>query len=153
MADIAISALPEATALDADDVLVGNEDGTTSRIPLTVLRVALELLGVPVTTSAAGTYSLAKAANAARVTRFTSGSAVTATLQTISAGGFAVGDVITIRQAGAGQVTVTPSSTVTINIPTGAAAKTRVQGSTIMLHCVDAASGGTWDITGDLAEA
>lgn len=260
MADLKISELPAATELDADDVLVGNEDGATTKIPLTVLRAALLALGlggigpvrtattsgdvsaadigglliasssssltitfpandatIPVgsrfrvrqggpaavllnfpapssvddqqtgrartnhtgdevvvtktgsqdwsisyamsgaraamLTSSNTAMNLSRAQNGNRVTRFTNGLAITATLQTISAGGWELGDVVTIRQVGAGQVTVTPSATVTINIPTGASAKTRVQGSTIMLHFVDSASGGTWDITGDLAAA
>lgn len=260
MADLKISELTAAAELDADDVLVGNEDGSTVKIPLTVLRTALQALGLggigsvrttissgdvsaadiggiliansssPLTinfpandetipvgsrfrvrqkgsayvmlafappssvddqqtgmarTNHAGdeaiitkvgaqdwtiTYAmsgaraailtstntamnLSRAQNGNRVTRFNNGLAITATLQTISAGGWDIGDVVTIRQVGAGQVTVTPSATVTINIPTGASAKTRTQGSTIMLHCVDTASGGTWDITGDLAAA
>ena len=260
MADLKISELTTATELDADDVLVGNEDGATVKIPLTVLRTALQALGLggigPVrTTTSSGDVSaadiggllivtntsqttinfpasdaavpvgsrfrvrqggpgavlftfaspasvddqqtgrartnhagdeaiitkvgaqdwtisyamsgaraailtstntamnLSRAQNGNRVTRFNNGLAITATLQTISAGGWELGDVVTIRQVGAGQVTVTPSATVTINIPTGASAKTRTQGSTIMLHYVDSASGGTWDITGDLAAA
>jgi hypothetical protein len=260
MADIKISELPAATELDADDVLVGNEDGTSVKIPLTVLRTALLALGlggigpvrattssgdisaadiggllivtgssnltinfpandatIPVgsrfrvrqggtaavlltfaspasvddqqtgrtrtnhagdeaivtkvgsqdwsisyamsgaraaiLTSSNTAMNLSRSQNGNRVTRFTNGLAITATLQTLSAGGWELGDVVTIRQVGAGQVTVTPSATVTINIPTGASAKTRTQGSTIMLHCVDTASGGTWDITGDLAAA
>lgn len=153
MADVTIASLTAAADLAGTDILVGERSGVTVKIPVTVLRAALDALGVAVVNTSSTSYNLADATNAARVTRFTAATAVTATLQTVAAGGFALGDVLTLRQVGAGQVTVTPSATVTINIPTGASAKTRVQGSTIMLHLVDTASGGTWDLTGDLAAA
>lgn len=105
---------------------------------------------VGVNNQAGTTYTFALADARGRVTRFTSGSAVTATVPLNSAVAFPVGSVITLRQVGAGEVTLTPTSGATINTPTGFQAKTARQGSTLMLHKV-----GTdeWDLTGDVKAA
>lgn len=59
-----------------------------------------------------------------------------------------IGFTVTIRQCAAGQVTISQEGGVTLNIPTGAQAKTRALHSTVMVHKV---ATDAWDLTGDLA--
>lgn len=87
-------------------------------------------------------------ANAGKAVRLSAATATTAYLYPNSAQAMDVGAVISVRQVGAGQVTVSPQGGVTLNIPTGLQAKTRGQHCTLMLHKVAA---DTWDLTGDLA--
>jgi hypothetical protein len=85
--------------------------------------------------------------DAGLVVRHTGATAVNATIAPNATKAFALNQVVTVRQVGAGQVTfVYPG--VTLNIPTGYVAKTRAAGSVVMLHYVAA---DTWDVTGDLA--
>lgn len=60
------------------------------------------------------------------------------------------GDHFSIVQKGAGQVTVTPASGVTIALPVGSTARTRARFSVISLVCEDAGS-NVWSIGNDLA--
>lgn len=90
-----------------------------------------------------GTAYTAVATDAGKVVRCNNAAAVALTLPT--GGAFTVGDVVMVRQVGAGQVTASGG---TINIPAGVTAKTRVQGSVMSLHYVAA---DTWDVSGDLA--
>lgn len=64
---------------------------------------------------------------------------------------FGTGDHIVITQNGAGAVTVTPDTGVTILAPAGFDAATRAQYSVIALVCEDADT-NTWKIGNDLAE-
>lgn len=93
------------------------------------------------------TYTFDTADARGRVTRFTAATAIAATVPTNAAVSIAVGSVITMRQVGDGQVTVSPSGGVTINIPNGFVAKTARKGSVLMLHKV---ATNEWDLTGDL---
>jgi ferredoxin-NADP reductase len=71
----------------------------------------------------------------------------------LSNGSMPLGTLITVRQAGAGQITFVASGTgtpPTLNIPADRAAKTRAQGSVVMAHLVDTSGGGTWDLAGDM---
>lgn len=96
---------------------------------------------VGVNNQSASAYTLT-ATDAGKVVRITGSSAIALT---VPAGVFAVGDVITVRQVGAGQITASGG---TLNIPAGQLAKTRTQGSVMTLHCV---ASGEFDISGDLA--
>nr|DAW21680.1 MAG TPA: Structural protein [Caudoviricetes sp.] len=96
----------------------------------------------------AGTARTLATADAGKMIRHTSGSATTDTIPTNASDAIPVESVISIRQVGAGQVTVTPAGGVTLNTPSGLQAKTRAQGSSIMLHKVGT---NEWDLTGDLA--
>lgn len=82
------------------------------------------------------------------VVRQTNASAITDTIPTNASVAYPIGTVLSVRQAGAGQITVAPDTGVTLNIPTGYAAKTGRQYATLMLHKV---ATNTWDITGDLS--
>lgn len=91
--------------------------------------------------------------DAGKVVRHNDASATTATIDKHGNNvlhDFAVKQVLTMRQIGAGQLTITtPSgSGVAINVPNGFVAKTRTQGSVIMAHQV---ATDVWDLTGDLA--
>lgn len=90
-----------------------------------------------------GTAYTAVAGDAGKIVRCSNAAAIALTLPT--GGVFVVGDVVMVRQVGAGQVTASGG---TLNIPSGAQAKTRVQGSVMSLHYVAA---DTWDVSGDLA--
>lgn len=88
-----------------------------------------------------GTTYTTAAGDAGKVIRCANASAIALTLPT---GAYTVGDVIMVRQVGAGQVTASGG---TLNIPTGVTAKTRTQGSVMSLHYVGV---DTWDVSGDL---
>ena len=90
-----------------------------------------------------GTTYTAVLADAGKVVRCSNASAIALTLPT--GGIYTVGDVVMVRQVGAGQITASGG---TINVPTGVSAKTRAQGSVMSLHYVAA---DTWDASGDLA--
>lgn len=90
-----------------------------------------------------GAAYTAVATDAGKVVRCNNAAAVALTLPT--GGVFTAGDVVMVRQVGAGQVTASGG---TLNTPAGVTAKTRVQGSVMSLHYVDV---DTWDVSGDLA--
>lgn len=90
-----------------------------------------------------GTAYTAVATDAGKIVRCNNAAAVALTLPTGAV--FVVGDVVMVRQVGAGQVTASGG---TLNTPAGVTAKTRTQGSVMSLHYVAA---DTWDVSGDLA--
>lgn len=135
MADVKISALPAASALTGDELLPIVQGGVTLQTS------ARAIQRIPVNTQTGTTYTLV-AADAGKLTRLDNAAAIALTLPT---GVFTIGDVVLVRQVGAGQVTAAGG---TINLPTGAVAKTRTQGSVISLHYV---ATNTWDASGDLA--
>lgn len=135
MADVKISELPAGTALVGDELLPMVQGGATTRTtPRAVQRI-------PVNNQMGTEYALV-AADAGRAVRCSNAAAIALTVPT---GVFVVGDLILVRQVAAGQVTATGG---TLNIPSGATAKTRAQGSVLTLHCVAA---DTFDVSGDLA--
>jgi hypothetical protein len=135
MADVKISELPAGTALAGDELLPMVQGGATKRTtPRAVQRI-------PLNTQTGTAYTLA-ADDSGRIVRCDNAGAITLTLP---AGVFTAGDVVLVRQVGAGQVTVAGG---TVHLPTGAVAKTRTLGSVISLHYVAL---NTWDASGDLA--
>ena len=132
MADVKISELPAATALTGEETLPGVQGGTTVKMAARALQC------IPVNNQT-GTAYTAVAGDAGKMIRCANASAVALTLPT---GTYTVGDVIMVRQVGAGQVTASGG---TID-PAGP--KTRAQGSVMSLHYVAA---NTWDASGDLA--
>ena len=137
MADVKISDLPAASALAGDEPIPVVQSAETRRsTPRAIQRI-------PVNDQTGTTYTLA-AADAGRCVRANNAAAIAVTAPT--GGVFTVGDVILLRQVGAGQVTVTGGA---MYLPaTITAAKTRAQGSVITLHYV---ATDTWDVSGDLA--
>lgn len=91
------------------------------------------------------TYTLALS-DAGLVVRQSNAAAITTTVPPNSSVAFPVGSVVSVRQVGAGQVTV--AAGVTLNVPSGYVAKTGRQGSVLMLHQV---ATDVWDLTGDFA--
>lgn len=137
MADVKISELPAASTLTGDELVPVVQAGATKRATVAALQ------RIPVNDQTGTTYALA-AADAGRCVRANNAAAIAVTAPT--GGIFTVGDVILLRQVGAGQVTVTGG---TLNLPAAiTAAKTRAQGSVITLHYV---ATDTWDVSGDLA--
>lgn len=137
MADVKISELPAADALTGDELVPVVQAGATKRATVAALQ------RIPVNTQTGTAYALT-AADAGACVRCDNAAAVAVTAPT--GGVFAVGDVVLVRQVGAGWVTVTGG---TMNLPAAiTAAKTRAQGSVITLHYVAA---DTWDVSGDLA--
>ena len=137
MADVKISELPAASALVGDEAVPLVQSGESRRsTPRAIQRI-------PVNTQTGTAYALT-AADAGACVRCDNAAAVAVTAPTGDV--FAVGDVVLVRQVGAGQVTVTGGM---LNLPaTITAAKTRAQGSVITLHYV---ATDTWDVSGDLA--
>jgi len=137
MADVKISDLPAASTLAGDEPIPVVQSAETRRsTPRAIQRI-------PVNNQTGTTYALV-AADAGACVRVGNAAAIAVTAPT--GGIFTVGDVILLRQVGAGQVTVTGG---TLNLPaTITAAKTRAQGSVITLHYV---ATDTWDVSGDLA--
>lgn len=95
-----------------------------------------------------GTALTLATSHAGKMVRQSNASAITSTIPTNAADAIPVESVISLRQVGAGQITVTPAGGVTLNTPSGMQAKTRAQGSSVMLHKVGT---NEWDLTGDLA--
>lgn len=115
-------------------------------------QTTVSALGIPDPTKVAintqvGAYTFVPS-DAGKLVRHTSATAVAATIAVNATQAFALTQVTTGRQAGAGQITITPATGVTLNIPGGFVSKTRAIGSVYMLHYVSA---DTWDLTGDLA--
>ncbi|MGF1631973.1 MAG: hypothetical protein ACFCUT_21055 [Kiloniellaceae bacterium] len=98
--------------------------------------------------SSAGTADTFVAADADRYVRYTSGSAVTATVPPNASVAYAVGTKIHVHQAGAGKVTLAEGSGVTVNTPQTLAL--RAQHSTVTLVKV---ATNEWDLMGDLEAA
>ena len=61
---------------------------------------------------------------------------------------FMLGQFISIRQVGTGQITLSPAGGVTLNIPVGYAGATGRRGAVILAMYVGS---DTWDVTGDVA--
>ena len=135
MADVKISALPAASALTGDELLPVVQGGVTLQTS------ARAIQRIPVSTHTGTAYTLV-ATDAGEMKRLDNAAAIALTLPT---GVFTIGDVVLVRQVGAGQVTAAGG---TINLQTGAVAKTRTRGSVISLHYV---ATNTWDASGDLA--
>lgn len=93
---------------------------------------------IGVNNQASTTYT-AVLSDAGKMLRCSNASAIALTLPT---GTYTVGDVIMVRQVGAGQITVS-GGTISPTSP-----KTRAQGSVMSLHYVAV---DTWDVSGDLA--
>lgn len=79
--------------------------------------------------------------------RFTNATSMALTVPLNSAVAFAIGESLNGIQAAAGQVTITGSGGVTVNVPTGYLAKTRAQGAPF---CLVKVATDTWDLIGDL---
>ena len=77
---------------------------------------------------------------------FTASTPVTVTVPPHSSVAYPVGTVMNLRQMGAGQVTVTPGSGVTINSPHGMSTNTRYSTITLINNGTD-----TWVLNGDTA--
>ncbi len=136
---------------DADQV---SYDNAASGLAATNVQDAIDEIAatagglVAVNTQAGTSYSLA-IADAGRLVRATNAGEVTITVPANASEAIPVGATIAIRQAGSGQIVLVVESDVTLNVPDGFDAATARNGSTIMLHKVDA---DEWDLTGDLDE-
>jgi hypothetical protein len=126
----------------ADEDLFYQHNGTAW-----IAKPEVDVTNVGINAQTGTTYSFVLA-DAGKVVRQSNAAAITDTLPTNAAVAFPVGTVFTVRQAGAGQITITPSGGVTLNIPTGYQAKSGRRYAAMMLHKV-----GTdeWDLTGDLS--
>ena len=131
MADVKISALPAASALTGEETLPGVQGGVTVKIG------ARALQRIPVNNQTGTAYTLV-AADGGKMVRCNNAAPVALTLPT---GTFVVGDVVLVRQVGAGQVTASGGTIVP------ASPKTRALGSVMSLHYV---ATDTWDASGDL---
>lgn len=117
---------------------------------VTGLQAALDAKAAAVVTinNQSGTAYTLSLADAGACVRMTGSSASTVTVPTAAAAAFPVGASIAIRRAGAGAVSITGASGVTVNAPTDYTSTVGRQGGTVMLLKVAVAE---WDLTGDLA--
>lgn len=92
-------------------------------------------------------YTLALS-DAGKVVRQSNAAAITTTIPTNASVAFPIGSMLSLRQVGVGQITISPSGGVTLNTPSGYAPKTGRQFAVLMLHKVGA---DEWDLTGDLS--
>jgi len=138
MADTKLSALTAATSPVAGDVpLYGVQ--SASSVAVTVRQVrAVPIRGV----TGATTLSTDDAGACVRST------GASAAAVTVNTGAWVAGDVVQLRRAGSGALTVVSGSGVTINVPAGHTAAARAKGSSLALHYVGS---DEWDLTGDLA--
>jgi len=138
MADSKLSEMTAATSPVAGDVkLYGVQSAAGVAVTARQLR-AVPIRGITGATTLATT-------DAGACVRSTGSSAAAVTVDT---GAWVVGDVVQLRRAGTGALTVTAGSGVTINTPAGHTAEARAQGSSLALHYV---ATDEWDLTGDLA--
>jgi hypothetical protein len=112
----------------------------------TVQAAITALREVTINTQSGTSYTLVLA-DAGALVRCTSGSAVTVTVPLNATVAYPVGTSIEIRQAGAGQVTVSPTGGVTLNSES-AMRKTAAQHRSVSLVKV---ATDTWDLDGSLA--
>jgi hypothetical protein len=108
---------------------------------------SVDLSIVPVVNNALTAFTLT-AAHRGSMIRHANGDAITMTIPVDLA--TPIGATGSHRQVSSGQVTIVPAAGVTLNVPTGFAAKTARQGSVLMWHKVD---NNIFDLTGDLAAA
>lgn len=86
-------------------------------------------------------------ADSTRETDLTNAAAITATVPLNSAVAYPIGTVLIANQIGAGQVTFSPTGGVTLEIPSGYAAKTSGAGATVYLR---KRATDTWTLSGGL---
>jgi len=140
-----------ADAVDAHDasaisnVPSGNLTATEVQAAIDELEANKANLEVKVQTDATTTRTLGLGDEASYI-RFTNAGAITVTVPTNAATAFPIGTQVHLRQAAAGQITV--SGTPTINAPD--TAKTRKQHASVTLIKV---ATDEWDLMGDLAAA
>lgn len=144
MPDVKISELPAATAVATTDEFPTRQGATTRK---STGQQIVDLARLTPINNQAGTSYTPVVADAGKVVRGSNAAAITYTIETDATQPFIVGSSIAFRQVGAGAITLTPAGGVTLNIPTGYAARTGRLGATIMAHKIDT---NAWDITGDL---
>jgi hypothetical protein len=105
------------------------------------------IYAVALNTQSGTSYTLVLSDGQGTLVRCTSGSAVTVTVPLNATVAFPVGTVIEVRQAGAGQVTISPTGGVTLNSE-GTMRKTAAQHRSVSLIKV---ATDTWDLDGALA--
>lgn len=99
---------------------------------------------IPVNDQTGTSYALVLA-DMNKTVRMDNAAAITLTVPANSTTAFPIGTVITIRQVGAGQITLSPGGGVTLNTPS--TLKSRTQFSTLSIHKVDT---DEWDVMGDI---
>ena len=139
MAEFQISGLPlETSTTSAHLVELEDTGGISKRATVGSLR------GREVNTQVGTTYTIL-VGDAGRTIRTTSGSAVTITVPLNSAQALPVGTQIEVRQAGAGQVEISPAAGVTLNVNAALTLKIDSQHASAYLHKVDT---DEWDVSG-----
>lgn len=141
MADVKISALTSAGALDGSEVAPLVQGAVTKKgLVKDIAKFGYQDILTDATT--AKTLALT---DIGRWIRFTSASTVSVTIPLNASVAFPIGTTLNGVQAAAGQINFIGSAT--INKPTGYNAKTRAQGASWGLVKVAA---DTWDLFGDL---
>jgi len=125
---------------------VMNNTAEIATLPTELLRVQKQVVAVKAI--GATSYTLLSD-DAGKYLRFT---AATAVNFSIIADTVEEGDVITIRQAGAGQITLVAGTGVTLNVASSEGLKTAEQGAEIQFTCVDDTLGAhVFDVRGGVA--
>ncbi len=145
MADVKISELAAASAVAGTDIFPVTQSTTTRKATAAQVAAYSRLVAINNQTGTSYTFT---AADQGGVVRGSSTSAQTYTIPTNASVPLDIGGSIAIRQVGAGAITLSPASGVTLNIPAGYIAKTGRQGAVLMIHKV---ASNEWDLTGDLA--
>ena len=130
------------TANLKDESIIKNRLSTSVQSSLEKADSSIQTLNVSINTQSGNNYTLVLA-DSNKYIRCTNGASVAVTIPTNATVAFAIGTVITLRQAGAGQITVSGAG-VTLNGNT----KSAEQHASLQLVKVDT---DTWDIIGGIA--
>ena len=143
MADKKISELTVANAVDGSEQFPLVQAAATKKA---TIKDVVKFGYQDIITDATTTRTLSFADRGCYL-RFTSGSAITATVPLNSSVAFAIGETINGIQAGSGQISIVGAGGVTINKPTDYNAKTRAQGAPF---CLVKVAADVWDLIGDM---
>lgn len=130
------------TANLKDESIIKNRLSTSVQSSLEKADSSIQTLNVSINTQSGNNYTLVLA-DSNKYIRCTNGASVAVTIPTNATVAFAIGTVITLRQAGAGQITVSGAG-VTLNGNT----KSAEQHASLQIIKVDT---DTWDIIGGIA--
>lgn len=143
--DIKISAMPAAATIDGSESLEVVQAGANKKTTAADLAAFARLVAI---NNQVGTAYTLVLSDVGKVVRLNNAAAITVTVPPNATAAIPIGASIALRQTGAGQVTITPDTGVTLNVPADAVAKTSGAHATVMLHKVAA---DEWDLTGALA--
>lgn len=150
MADSKISDMTAAGTLTGDELVPIVQGGANKKVTVATLLAAAgagSAGSLPISAQT-GAHTL-EAADVGKVVRVAAATSANVEVPTNASVALAVGTLIPVRQAGAGQVIAIPAAGVTLNLPTGKSNKTAYQGAELVLHKV---ATDEWDVLGQLSD-